>query len=188
MPQKGFSLAEVSLAIGVSVAVAAAVATAGTFALSQSKMQQLTRDALSLHRAVEAYFSDRSNDQMTEPWPYATSGIAVFSFLVGRYFQPPVTGNVQFQNPYTGNMEDVFLVTHSNGNPAASAYPAGYASGNYPLTAERGKVIYFYFYNNGGLGGAYDMYIWDGRKQNSYKMWAVQAIDNQGYPLVTQGR
>lgn len=185
--QRGFSLAEISMGVGIVVGLTTLGISAASYVQTKAKFQQLAEDARAMHNAISAYYSDASRFNTSEPTPPAWGAIGP---LIGRYYTPPVvTADPEYFNPVSNAVDTPTKVTHDDGTVTVSAYPTGYASGNYPLASGMyGKIIYFWFYSNDGQATPYVMQIWDGVKQNNFRGWAVQAIDDKGYPLITLGR
>ena len=191
---RGFSFAEVSLAVGVATLLAATTAAGGQVVLRQSQMKKLVSQAADIQGALDKYYSSPNKDQTTWPWPNPGNGDLGWQLWAFLPNQGPTWAPLTALNPVSGQDENVVMVTTGAGTPAASVYPASYSNAGYPLDGQggrmdnRGKVIYFYGYSYKGPSGAYTMYIWDGNLQRNYYMWSVQATDDKGYPLATYGR
>ena len=193
MRKKGFSLAEVSLAVGVSTILATLAGLSGQYVMKQSNMQGLVNSAKEVNAAADAYYqASISNGYTTgsDPWPHPASAIDLNTSLRRYLAKPTAVGtSLQYFSPVSGSNQDVAMTNWGGcAFPSpASDYPNNYANFNYPV-GDRGKVIYFRDDNCFGAASDQPMKIWDGTKTQKFKMWSVQAIDDKGYPLVTLGR
>lgn len=172
MRQRGLSIAEVAMAIGVSVAVSATVATTGVHLMKQNKFQKVVERAKDIHQAIERYYQDGNG--MT--WVKTFANTTNFENALKPYLsdQAALTG---YTNPVTGVLSYPFQDGMLNGQ--TYAYP-----GVYPMTGMKGQI--YYFWMNQNAPGTFT--IWDGSANKSFTMWALQAIDDNGFPLVTLGR
>lgn len=188
--QRGYSLAEIGMSIGIATVLAAIGAGAGLKVSNDSKSSQVIMHAEDLAQAVDRFMAQDS--VLLAPTVAAQGNSADLNSKVGPFAKQ---GDTNYSDPWNSagyNPAGYFSTATTNWVcDAAAKYANGYDSTKYPMDGlagkpdNRGKVIYLY---KGSAAFREGFCVWNGQVSYRLEWYAVQAIDNRGYPAITLGK
>lgn len=173
------------MAMGISAVLAAVVAGAGLKMSNDTKSQQLTVRAADIARAVDNWLMTGNVMRGPKDTIQGCCGAAEFQQLA-KYMPD---NSVMVTDPWTNTSNWPYSFfstandTYANADAFSSAaYPF---DGVAPRLDLRGKILIL----TKGSPTYSTFRVWDNTANyKSFQFYAIQAIDNRGYPIVTYGR
>lgn len=186
MRQKGFSLTELSFVLTITLILSGAIAGGGSYMMKTAKAQEAIRNAQEFFTAYDRFL--KRNDHSTNFFNtvYGYTGATISTTLCPHLKDCTPAAPKQWRNPYTGVLEYAMPVE----TVAANAYPTNpvnFGLAGYPGVSANYKGQILWFVPN-STNKNYYLQVWDGDLSRQFQYFAVQVVDDRGYPLITLGR
>lgn len=194
MRQRGFTLAEVGLAVSIVALMTGITLGAANVVRENGAAEEMRNLARTVQVAVEEFrgmygYTVRYSGDETSSW----QSVWWWTFMDNT--QTNNASEYLFTNPYTGASEGGWQVRNSadGGYPVGSVTGVTYSSAAYPLTNVGGNsLIGRILYLPKGDGSAAQrawatVRVWNGVTDVYFREYAIQAIDSKGYPVCTIG-
>lgn len=174
--QRGFSLAEIGMAVTILITVGSAVAATSSVVLERAKEQELIERLKDLYQAGEKSLAVQAEGGTMDRY---TGFVDSSPYMAFR----PTGGTWDWyvKNPYTLTDDFVLVDNCTTSNGYCDTYPnTAYGAALAPL---KGRVIFFV-----ADDAVQAFKVWNGVADVYFRAFAFQAIDKNGNPLVTMGR
>lgn len=177
----GFSLVELSFVIAIAVILAGLVAGGGTYLTNQALVKHSVEQARAYLVALKRYEAVMAQSGgMPYPQPATNND---FSTFYAKY------KDINAASTNKGVFNEVNWVPAQVVSVTPGNAPTGYGLANYPSCCAGGLI--YYFYKSGAVANASPIQIYDriasGASPRYFHYYAVQVIDEKGYPAFTDG-
>lgn len=172
----GFSLAEIGMAVAILVTVGSAVGATGSVVMNRVKEQELIERVKDFYQAGEKSLAVLMESGRMDRY---TGFVDSTPYMHDRTLP---TWNWNVKNPYTLTDDGVIVDYCNTDGGYCDSYPsATYGAGLIPI---KGRVIYFVAWTTSVRA----FRVWNGVTDVYFRDFALQGINQLGYPVVTLGR
>lgn len=190
--QKGMTLMEMSFVVAIGVILAGLAAGAGNFLNNEASLQYLVQEAKRYEIAIDKHMQAKWGG--TYPWPSWAPGTTMTAGVLDTWLGPPsrncgvfaymngVSGGCLGPTAYAATADGGYAVHTVFGQMTSAAYPLDGQGGRPDL---RGTILYLYSAYPNAAYQPGSFWVWRGASDGKVRQYALQAIDDRGYAMIT---